>query len=156
MRKIANSTHGAAAVEFGLILPLLLAIVFGIIEFGLFMYNQQVITNAAREGARAGIVQRNSGRLTEPEIRAVVMNYLRPPDGTGQWRLVAFGTPNPTIGTPDICTNAVWDPTDYATVTIDYYPPYLVLDAMVTLATFGQAGPLAPIHLSTAAVMKCE
>jgi len=47
-------------VEFGLILPLLILLIFGIIEFGLLLYNQQVITNASREGARAGIVSREN------------------------------------------------------------------------------------------------
>ena len=63
------SDRGVAAVEFALILPLLLALTFGLIEFGLFMYNQQVLTNAAREGARAGIVQHDP-RITAPEINS--------------------------------------------------------------------------------------
>jgi len=61
---ILKDKNGAAAVEFALILPLLILVVFGIIEFGLLLYNQQVITNASREGARAGIVvglNRSSG-----------------------------------------------------------------------------------------------
>ena len=57
MRIKFASQKGAAMVEFALILiPLLMLITFGIIEFGMFMYNQQVLTNASREGARAGIV----------------------------------------------------------------------------------------------------
>jgi len=44
--------RGVAAVEFALILPVLLLIVFGIINFGLLMYDLSVVTNAAREGAR--------------------------------------------------------------------------------------------------------
>lgn len=43
---------GVAAIEFAILLPVLLAILLGIINFGLLMYNQAVITNAAREGAR--------------------------------------------------------------------------------------------------------
>jgi Flp pilus assembly protein TadG len=60
---------GAAAVEFAIILPLLLTLVFGIIDIGLLLYNKQVITNASREGARAGIA-----RSTIP-IATVVENY---------------------------------------------------------------------------------
>jgi Flp pilus assembly protein TadG len=44
--------NGTAIVEFALILPLLLVLVFGAINFGALMYDQSVITNAAREGAR--------------------------------------------------------------------------------------------------------
>ncbi len=49
--------RGAVAVEFALTLPLLLILLFGIVEFGVMMYDQAVITNAAREGARWGAVQ---------------------------------------------------------------------------------------------------
>ena len=47
---------GVAAVEFALILPLLMMIVFGIINYGILLYDQAVITNAAREGARWGAI----------------------------------------------------------------------------------------------------
>jgi Flp pilus assembly protein TadG len=44
--------RGAAAVEFALVLPLLVALVFGLIDFGR-AYNQQItLTQLAREGAR--------------------------------------------------------------------------------------------------------
>lgn len=48
---------GSVAVEFALVLPLLLLILFGTVEFGIMMYDQAIITNAAREGARWGAVQ---------------------------------------------------------------------------------------------------
>ena len=47
---------GAVAVEFALILPVLVLLLFGIVEFSLLMYNKQILTNASREGARYGIV----------------------------------------------------------------------------------------------------
>lgn len=71
--------RGAAAVEMAIILPLLMLILFGIIDFGMIMYSREVITNASREGARAGIVQ----SATKPgvgAIQAIVTNYLT---GTG-------------------------------------------------------------------------
>ncbi len=43
---------GAAAVEFALVLPLLLLIIFGIIDFGRAYMAQIALTQAAREGAR--------------------------------------------------------------------------------------------------------
>jgi Flp pilus assembly protein TadG len=66
--------EGAAAVEFALVLPLLVIILFGIIEFGFALYNKEVITNASREGARAGIVQ--APKLTETDIETVAKAYL--------------------------------------------------------------------------------
>jgi Flp pilus assembly protein TadG len=67
--------EGAAAVEFALLLPLLMMILFGIIEFGLVLYNQEVITNASREGARFGIVIGNP-RPATGQIQDVVNTYL--------------------------------------------------------------------------------
>ena len=55
-RAARPSQMGAATVEFGLLLPLLVLILSGILEFGLALYDKAVITNASREGARAGIV----------------------------------------------------------------------------------------------------
>jgi len=49
---------GAAAVEFAVVAGLFLMIVFGIIEFGILMFDQHILTNASREGARAGVVMR--------------------------------------------------------------------------------------------------
>lgn len=56
MKLILKNQKGASAVEFALILPLLIMVIFGIIEFSLLLYNQHVITNASREGARAGVI----------------------------------------------------------------------------------------------------
>ena len=53
-RPARNSPHdrGAAAVEFALLLPVLLLLVFGIIDFGRALNAQVTLTQAAREGAR--------------------------------------------------------------------------------------------------------
>ncbi len=48
--------RGAAAVEFALVFPLLLLIVFGIIDFGRALNAQITLTQAAREGARLDAV----------------------------------------------------------------------------------------------------
>ena len=55
-RMITKNQKGAAIVEFAIVLPLILMFLFGILEFGLLMYNKAMITNASREGARLGIV----------------------------------------------------------------------------------------------------
>ena len=73
------SERGASAVEFALVLPALMLILFGTIEFGMVMYSRAVLTNASREGTRAGIVQ----QIPKPsagDIQSVVTNYL---SGTG-------------------------------------------------------------------------
>lgn len=67
--------RGVAAAEFALLLPALLLILLGIIEFGMIMYGREVVTNAAREGARAGIVQ-GPPKRTEGEIINIAQTYL--------------------------------------------------------------------------------
>lgn len=48
--------RGQALVEFALILPLLMLVLFGIVEFGRAWNAKQVLTDAAREGARLAVV----------------------------------------------------------------------------------------------------
>jgi Flp pilus assembly protein TadG len=51
--------RGAAAVEFAIILPILLTLVMGIMEFGRAYNAQLSLTNAAREGVRVMAVSNN-------------------------------------------------------------------------------------------------
>jgi len=53
---LIGNEKGTTAVETAIIIMLLLIFIFGIIEFGLLLFDKQVLTNASREGARAGIV----------------------------------------------------------------------------------------------------
>jgi Flp pilus assembly protein TadG len=73
-RPDASRQTGSATVEFGLLLPMLVLILMGIVEFGLALYDKSVITNAGREGARSGVVLR-APAVTEEEIRARVLAY---------------------------------------------------------------------------------
>jgi Flp pilus assembly protein TadG len=88
---------GVSAVEFALVLPLLLVILFGVIDFGFMLYDKAMITNAAREGARAGIVLRNP-RLTKAQVEAVAASYcngrLIRMGGSGECAATAV-VPNP-------------------------------------------------------------
>lgn len=54
--KLLKNQDGASAVEFAIVLPLFLVLTFGIIEFGVIMYNKAILTNASREGARFAIL----------------------------------------------------------------------------------------------------
>ena len=57
--------RGAAAVEFGLISIVLLALLIGIIQFAIFFWAYEVSAHAAREGARLGAVDPcNTGAIT--------------------------------------------------------------------------------------------
>ncbi len=51
-----RAERGAAAVEFALVVPLLLVIIFGIIEYGYMLSYRQAVSQSASEGARAAAV----------------------------------------------------------------------------------------------------
>ena len=48
-----SKEHGASAVEAALVAPLFLLFIFAIIEFGVFLFNANSVTNASRAGVRA-------------------------------------------------------------------------------------------------------
>jgi Flp pilus assembly protein TadG len=50
----ARSQRGAAALEFALVLPIFVVLIFGVVSVGLTYSDHLAITNAAREGARFG------------------------------------------------------------------------------------------------------
>jgi Flp pilus assembly pilin Flp len=52
----SRQQDGAAAVEFALLLPLLVLLLFGIIQFGIAFNTRIQATNAAREAARAAVI----------------------------------------------------------------------------------------------------
>lgn len=65
--------RGASAVEFAIVAPIFFLVVLGIVEFGRMVMVQQVITNAAREGARISVLDSaTAGRVT-----ARVNDYLK-------------------------------------------------------------------------------
>ena len=113
--KVKNPERGAVLAELAIVLPFLLLILVGIIELGLLFYNQQVLTNASREGARTGIARLDENSDTtfnKSDIDAVVVSYC-------QDRLITFGTvPPPTISlSPALAGINVGDP---LTVTVSY------------------------------------
>jgi len=56
-RRGRREERGAAVVEFAVVLPLLLTILFGIIEYGYIFMVRQTLQHAAREGARTAVLQ---------------------------------------------------------------------------------------------------
>lgn len=133
---------GGTVVEFALILPLLIFLIFGIIEGGLLLYNKQIITNACREGVRAGIIVRQP-RLTDGEITTVVNQYA-------QNYLVTFGTGTININSIlPVYSDPTRNPGIFGTdLILDVTYPY----SFLVLSAFG-FGPI-PLHART--IMKME
>ncbi|MGE5137884.1 MAG: TadE/TadG family type IV pilus assembly protein [Rudaea sp.] len=69
----AASGDGQSLIEFGLALPFLLFIIFGVLDLGFAVYAQNTIALAAREGTRTGIVYRGSDAATRAAICSKVV-----------------------------------------------------------------------------------
>lgn len=70
MSRLFNTARGQSLVEFALILPVFLILLFGLIDFGMALNRWVVITNAAREGARLGAVGRPPADVETQTIAA--------------------------------------------------------------------------------------
>ncbi len=57
--------QGQALLELALVLPILMLLVFGIVQFGIIFLDNQVITQAAREGVRVGTVGGSDAEIME-------------------------------------------------------------------------------------------
>jgi Flp pilus assembly protein TadG len=72
---LRQDDRGSVAVEMALLIPLLLLILAGIIEFGFAYWEQQVLTSASREGVRAGAKLINGSYLSTTNIKTLVRSY---------------------------------------------------------------------------------
>jgi Flp pilus assembly protein TadG len=131
-------------MEAALTLPLLLLVSVGIFEFGRAYQTWQVLTNAAREGARVAVLP----NTTPADVQARVVAYMQ----SGQ------------LGNVDAATVAVDQnvPMSYgastapaSTVTITYPFSFMVLNPVAQLITSGSTLG-APISLSASAEMRNE
>jgi Flp pilus assembly protein TadG len=121
-----RNQKGASAVEFALVLPILLVLAFGIIEFSIALYDKAMITNASREGARAGIAFRIPP-VTDEQIGNVVNTYL----GSS---LITFG--GPAAANTTVTRNGP-NPGDELTVSVDYTYTFLLVPNFITSLSGG-------------------
>ena len=125
----SRSQTGQAIVEFAFVLPILLLMILGIIEFSLLLYDKAVITNASREGARVGIVAQDRSNISaiNTTISDAVNNYCRN-------NVISFGSTTVTIPAP------AWSGYtfgDSLTVTVNFNYTWLVLPHFIS--GFGSA-----------------
>ena len=71
IRRLRQSETGAELIEMALVLPLLLALLFGIVEFGFLFQRYVFLTNAAAEGARVASLPGYS----QADVQARVAEY---------------------------------------------------------------------------------
>jgi Flp pilus assembly protein TadG len=74
--RIRREERGAALVEFALVVPLLMAMMCVIIDFGLALHTLNNLTSALREGARYGAVLNPEPVANDARIRDRVVAYM--------------------------------------------------------------------------------
>ncbi len=128
-----TSDRGAAAVEFALLLPVLLLIVFGIVDFGRAINTQITLTQAAREGAR--------------------LAALNQPNVISRTQAAAVGL-SPVGVTVTSCPAGAGQGVNATVVTSYSFSFVTPVGAIAGL--FGGSGFGSPITLSAHGVMPCE
>jgi Flp pilus assembly protein TadG len=138
----AANERGVVALEFVLVLPFLLIILFGIIDTSLVLCDKAVITDAAGEAARAGVVLR-ALPLNQSQIQSVALSYA-------QNNLVTGGTattPVVSVTPSGACASA--GSGNPIQVAITYTYQGLILGSALSSLT-------GPITVTAVAVKNCE
>lgn len=122
IRKNKDGERGQALVEFTLIIPIFLLLVFAIVDFGMGFHAWISVTNAAREGARIGAVGADADTI-EARVRDT-----------------AGGLDDEDISVN--ITNAQGDPGEAVTVEVDYdYELITPLSGILGVVSGGTLGP---------------
>lgn len=136
--------RGAAIIEVALTLPLLLLVAVGIFEFGRAYQTSQVLTNAAREGARVAILPNQAADAAESRVRT----YLQ------QGGLVSDTSVGVAISSVQLSMGAAGNASG-SRVTVTYPFTFIVLQPVAQLVVAGSMTG-APITLTARAEMRNE
>jgi len=142
MAQIRNgwrSERGAELIEFAVVMPILIFIIAGIFEFGMMFRALEAVTNAAREGARVGVLP----GYNPPDIQTRVNDYLNAAGLTG--------THTTTVTSQTLATGAGTFPA--RSVNVSYPYQFVVLSGFAPLVGGGAFGS---INLTAAAIMRME
>jgi Flp pilus assembly protein TadG len=143
LRTFVKSERGTAILETAMTLPLLLLVSVGIFEFGRAYQTWQVITNAAREGARVAVLPNVAAGSPEARVR----QYLQ----SGQLPDASSAGVSVTAGSVDI--GGIAAPTSVVTVTYPFN--FVVLQPIARLVVRGsQLG--AAVTLTARSEMRNE
>jgi Flp pilus assembly protein TadG len=138
------SQSGQSLIETALTLPLILLIAVGILEFGRAFQTWEVVTNAAREGARVSILPNS----TTADVQARVQTYLQ--GGA------LDNYQNATVTVNQNSTLAIGAGTaSSSVVTVNYPFSFIVLNPVANLVTSGSTAG-TPLTLTANAEMRNE
>jgi Flp pilus assembly protein TadG len=141
MKRI-RSEKGAALLEAAVTVPVILLISVGIFEFGRAYQTWQVLTNAAREGARMAVIT----GTTDTDITTRVRNYMQ-----------AGSLPNYATATVTIQRGVALTGADTgSSIQIGYPFQFMVLNPVVRLVAPTDTKTGAPITMTSSALMRNE
>jgi len=128
----ACSERGAAAVEFALIIPAILAALLGIVNYGLAMYDKMELVGAARAGAQQAIFDRtDTTAIKTAVVNSTNLGITTADVTTTESYLCADGTV--VALATDTCVNS--DPMQYyMTITANYTHTLLLLGTTMNLS----------------------
>jgi Flp pilus assembly protein TadG len=92
-----RSCRGAAATELAIILPVLILIILGCVDFGRFVYSYIAVTNAARAGAGFGsnnIYTVGTYTTWQNQVKQAVTNEMGSISGYSSSNVTVTGVPN--------------------------------------------------------------
>ena len=136
-------------MELALALPLLLLILVGIFEFARAYSIKQSLVNAAREGARAAVVQRATGTQDSSAVATVINAYLSPNNITADSIRISATAPDGTAR----ASFATAQSGDAVTVTVTDQYSFLLVGPVLGL--FGKSYRNG-VNLGSRATMRME
>ena len=116
----ARDQRGAVAVEFALIMPILLILVFGIIEFGFMINRDMIVGNASRDGARAASLGDTQADIKAGIVAELAASGIPTTVATGTTISVTCKKPDGTACSTDYDTDAVSGSTAIIAVSYDH------------------------------------
>jgi Flp pilus assembly protein TadG len=142
----ARREEGTALIETAFVLPIMLLVCVGILEFGRAYQTWQVVTNAAREGARVAILPDYS----DDSVRARVKTYLKNGglpaaivDDTAKTKVLITATTIPVNTAGTVTASA-------ARIVVEYPFEFMVLQPVAQLVVNGStAGQAFTMRMTT-------
>lgn len=145
MARRLTSERGTAIVETAMTLPLILLVAVGIFEFGRAYQTWQVITNAAREGARLAVLPNTSAGTVETRVRAYLQAGQLP--NAMSAGVVVDRNASLSIGAGTATASEV---------TVSYPFQFIVLQPVAYLVVTGSTLGGSPITMTASAEMRNE
>jgi Flp pilus assembly protein TadG len=138
-KRAFKGNAGQSLVEFAILVPVLMGVVIGIFEFGRAWNVDQVLTNAAREGARLAVIETSS----EGDVIEAVETALENASLDTSLATISVDGVEDDYGSP-------------ATVQIEYPYEFIFLGPIMAFLGDGEGDAPGAITLTSQIVMRNE